>query len=211
MQFQGGGLMKTVLCCIVIIVIVVLLISCQTTQKPFQPRNAPSGFTTDEDGALVHIHSGGKFPMYISSFIRGKPHSYDHYGYDVSVGYSLYESGAAVATIYIYPSDGVDLKEHLGSIKNSIDYYHPDAHQVEEFDTTVELANGSEISGYCAIYTFKQNYHGRNRMVESQAFAFKRGNWFIAFRITYPVIENQELIREEVNLLVTSFNYVTVI
>jgi hypothetical protein len=123
----------------------------------------------------------------------------------------LYGSGAAEATIYINPSEGVDLKEHFDSIKNSIIYYRPQVCQIEEYYTAVELDDRSELSGYCAIYTFEEIFHGRNRIVESQAFVFRKGNWFIAFRITYPIIENQDLIRKEVKLLVTSFNYAAVI
>lgn len=188
-----------------------LFVSCQTTSKPYQPSKAPPGFTIDEEGVLVHLHSGGSFPLYIRSFIRGHPHNYDRAGYDVSVGYRLYESGAAEATIYIYPSEGVDLKEHFGSLKDSIIYYHPQARQIEEVDVAVELDDGSELSGHCAVYTFEEIFHGRNRIVESQAFVFKKGNWFIAFRITYPVIADQELIRKEVNLLITSFDYAAII
>ena len=203
--------MKTKLSFIVIWAIVVSLVSCQTTQKPFQPRIPPPGFSIDEDGALVHVHSGGKFPNYISSFIRLKPRNYDQYGYDVSVGYSLYESGSAIADIYIYPSHGIDLKEHFGSIKNSIVYYHPDAHHVEEYDTVVDVDDGSELLGYCAVYTYAQSFQGRKQKVESQALIFKRGDWFILFRITYPLIENIVLIQEEVNDLIRNYNYYAVL
>ena len=203
--------MKAKIACIVITVIAALLVSCQTTQKPFQPKKVPLGFTLDEEGAFVHLHSGGKFPMYISSFIRGYSHSYDPHGYDVSVGYSLYESGAAEATIYIYPTEGIDLKEHFELTKYAIDYYHPDAHQVEEFDTAVEFDNDSAISGICAVYTFEEKYHGKNQMVESQAFVFKKGDWFISFRITYPMTEDLDSIRREVNLLVNKFDYSMII
>ena len=203
--------MKAKIACIVITVIAALLVSCQTTQKPFKPKKAPLGFTLDEEGTLVHIHSGGKFPMYINPFIRGNTHSYDRHGYDISVGYGLYESGAAEATIYIYPSEGIDLKEHFQSTKYAINYYNPSAHQLKEFDMAVEPDDGSKISGCCAVYTFEAKYHGRNQMVESQAFVFKKGKWFISFRITYPITEDLDTIRREVNLLVTEFDYSIII
>jgi hypothetical protein len=136
--------MKTKPSYIMIIVIITLLVGCQTTQKSFYPRRGPSGFSIDEVGTLVHIYSGGKFPMNLSSFIRGHPHN-------------------------------------------------------------------SEISGYCAVYKYKKIFNGRKQLVESQPFVFQKGNWYISFRITYPDIENLELIRKEVNLLVASFDYAAVI
>jgi hypothetical protein len=202
--------MKHIISCVAAAVILTSLLSCQTTQKPAYTRNLPAGFAVSEDGVLVHTHSGGEFPMSIRSFIRGNPYSYDHAGYDVSVGYQLYESGAAAATVYIYPALEIDLKDHFEELKYSIVYFHGDARQKEEFDTSVELEDGSTIVGLCAVYSYQQKYHGRKQKVESQAFVFKRGNWFIAFRITYPEIENRELIRDEAYDLVTQFGYTNV-
>ena len=103
------------------------------------------------------------------------------------------------------------MADHFNSIKGSIDYFHPQGHQIEEFDATVELDDGSELSGYCAVYEYEEIFSGRKQKLESQAFVFKKGNWYISFRITYPMIKDKELIRKEVNLLVNSFDYAAVI
>jgi hypothetical protein len=173
----------------------------------YVPGNLPTGFVRDTEGMLIHTYSGGKFPLKLGSFIRGNPYAFDSAGYNIAVGYSINDSMAAQTTIYIYPSVDLDLMELFSEVKSAIEYHQQDAHQSYAFEIAVELDDESTLSGYFAVYKFKLSFRGRKQMVESWAFLFNKGDWFIKFRISYPMAENQASMRRVVDSLVNSFDY----
>ena len=80
---------------------VALSTGCETTSS------RPSGGHTRElaGGVIEHVPSGMKFPPVVEGFARGEIRKYDADGLNISAGYNLNSSSAAVAlTVFVYPS-----------------------------------------------------------------------------------------------------------
>jgi hypothetical protein len=123
---------KKIYLVVVLTLLLGLLIGCQTTPQMYRSKNAPAGFALDAEGMLVHTHSGGKFPMKLSSFTRGAPRIYDEQGYDVSLSYILEGRWKAQADVYIYPTAGRSMEDHFEGVKGAIEKHNPGARQIDE-------------------------------------------------------------------------------
>lgn len=170
-----------------------LCFSCQTTQQIYHPRNVPAGFVIDNEGVLIHSHSGAVFPMYLEKFQRGDIQNFDDECYDISVGYYLDRPGPVEATFYLYPAKNADgseiaLEEELYNVNSAIRTIHPDAIFFEEKMDASEFMY-SYLAGIEGIYSscgFVSKFHTKQRELISQTYLFKKNEWFIKIRFTSP-------------------------
>jgi hypothetical protein len=175
------------------LIFTLLFISCQSTreidQQLIQPQDPPFGFSFNDEGALVHEQSGAVFPLYLDKFQRGEVHIFNDEGSNISVGYSLIMP-AAEATIYIYPTNysediEITLDEEFDNAESSIKIIHPSAILVLSFPITMD--ENMSTRGAFAFYYYKDVFRDKHHNLGSELVLYKKVDWFIKFRITYPL------------------------
>jgi hypothetical protein len=141
----------------------------------------PLGFRADPSGDFIHIHSDMRFPKAVGNFTRVGTHIFDGAGYDIGVGYNLYEPFMVVMTVYVYPSEGKTLVGGFEKVVNDIKEVHPDAVRISDSD--IEHSHNGEMAvGKSAIFTYRGE---EGQEFVSGAYLFEYGRWYIFYRATY--------------------------
>jgi hypothetical protein len=135
---------------------------------------------------LLHISAKVIFPAKIGLFSRDITQLYDSTGRDVSVRYVL--DHLILSDVYSYPV-GPRRAELTSEFKNQQD-------GIRQLNKNVKLLsqrrvrtnqNGRAIIGLHADYELQRDLFGqRNRKCGSQLFVFQDGDWFVAYRFSYP-------------------------
>ena len=169
----------------------------------------PVGFQYGNDKALINIHSGAVFEETYGDFIRVNTQKYDNAGKDVSVRYSCdTDSYRIKADIYVYPTNigmaTVDrLRGHYPQLKNDVFTVHKNVQLVLEKETIFNFALGDRF-GILAGFTVEMN----DEKMMSFLFLFGEKDWYILFRISYPVsVHGSKGVSDSMVNLVSSFDY----
>jgi len=166
----------------------------------------PTGFESAEEHVVRHTHSGMEFPPQVSGFYRNFVKTFDEVGRDVAVDYRQSRPERCVITFYIYPASA-ELEEHIAELKATIESHHQGAILVSESEMTHEHS-GVSYPGRAVVYTYEV-MHRHNvagllvksiEEVESRAYLFVYKDWFMKYRITYPL-----KFRDEIDIYVDSF------
>jgi hypothetical protein len=183
--------------CVLTGIVALFLLSCATL---------PVGFESAEESVVRHTLSGMVFPLRVSGFDRTSFTTYDDIGRDVSVGYRLLQPAHCNFTFYIYPASA-ELEEHLVELKAMIESHHPGAILVSEAETAHEHS-GASYPGMVLAYTYEvmtrvnmgTAIFESSEEVESRAYLFVYEDWFMMYRVTYPLE-----FRDEIDIYLSSF------
>jgi len=165
-----------------------LVASCRPNGSPVarnlvQPR--PTEF-------FVHEPSDFRFPAILGDFAREAVKRYDRDGQNVSVGYNLGQSVAM--TVFVYPvslaAPDKTLGDHFEACKRDVVSRHKGAAVVSEGPTMV-APGGQQRLGQHAAFTYTALFARRQQDVRSELYLFMDGKWFIKYRVTYPVGDQQ--------------------
>jgi hypothetical protein len=166
---------------------------------PARPAHAdprkPTKIDVAEGSAYEHAPSGFVFPASVGEFTRVSAWQYDDAGDNVSVGYNHPET-MTVATAYVYPADDAEAAEHIEQVKRDVLQVHPDARETSAGDWVLKQG-GKTYAGLQAAYTFRDEFAGKERDLNSEAYLVRHGPNFVKFRITYPA-EHAEAARSHV-------------
>jgi hypothetical protein len=145
------------------------------------------------------------FPMTVGEFKRGSITRFDAKGFNVSVGYNLYQiPKAAVATIYVYPSPSIVsigspvnvvesaratlCQNEYEARKREIAGAHPGAKLLNE-DVLASPKSGVIGKGKTATFEYEEVFAGVRQSLHSRLdmFCYIDGKWTVKYRFTYPV------------------------
>ena len=155
----------------------------------------PTEIAVEEGAAYEHAPSGFVFPASVGDFTRVSAWQYDDAGGNVSVGYNHPET-MTVATAYVYPAGEAEAAEHIEQVKRDVLQVHPDARETSAGDWVLKQG-GKTYAGLQAAYTFRGEFAGKERDLNSEAYLVKHGPNFVKFRITYPA-EHAEAARGQI-------------
>jgi hypothetical protein len=166
----------------------------------------PVGFETMEEGVVRHTISGMEFPPRVSGFDRINITTYDEIGGDISVGYNQPRPSGCTITFYIYPASA-GLGEHTSELKAMIESHHPGARLISE-SGVVHTYAGVDYTGTLVVYEYEEPrrvYVGNaifesTAPVDSRAYLFIYGDWYMMYRMTYP-----RDFRSEIDVYIGSF------
>lgn len=135
----------------------------------------------------MHQPSGVVFPNRVGAFRRIRPNVYDNAGRDVSMRYML--GAAVIADAYVYPvtktTGGLD--KEFRTQQKAIKQLNRNVRLVAQ-ETVSLVQNGQSVTGKHAMYTLERTLQSaRYVKAESQLYVMREGNWFIAYRFSYPL------------------------
>jgi len=193
---KGRNMLKIVIATL----ITAILAGCQTATTQYLTKPE----MVEVAGPYSHAPSGMMFPLTVGEFRRGSITRYDARGFDVSVGYNLYQLPKAVAaTIYVYPSPSI---VSIGSPANVVESArstlcqneyearkrevlgaHPGANLLTE-DVIGSPNNGVAASGKSATFEYEEIFAGVRQPIHSRLdmFCYIGGKWTVKYRFTYP-------------------------
>jgi hypothetical protein len=176
------------------------ILGCPTTSPHYleQPK------VIDTAGPFIHEKSGMTFPQTVNDFRRSSIRRYDAEGFDMSVGYDLFDSSRAIAsTVYIYPapqlvSIGSPVKvvasaranlcrgEFEGR-KQEIVQAHPGAKLIGEKDVSLVQA-GVIYTGKMATFEYEDIFINQRQTIEGRVylFCYVSDKWVVKYRFSYP-------------------------
>jgi hypothetical protein len=165
--------------------IAISLLLCAATAGP---ASAASPFSKMSGDRLMHKASNIVLPSRVGLFQRLDPKPFDDAGRDVGIGYDL--DHLVRGDVYIYPVGtpgyGQDLSSEFQVQQNAIRKLNKDVQLISRENTRINQ-NGRAISGVHANYNLRRNlFAERNLKCGSQLYIFRDGEWFVAYRFSYP-------------------------
>ncbi len=157
----------------------ILPLAAQAPQSPLPPAFSAGSLPTSP---WFHQTSGFAFRDSVAGFQRGEPHQYNEPGTDISVGYNFYDP-RIVATVYVYPTDGLTLDEEFARRQEEITTMYPAAKLVTT-DKGRITPKKYEIPR--AIYAIPRMFKGMDEPMRSILLVGERGKNFVEYRISYP-------------------------
>ena len=139
------------------------------------------------DDDYVHSFTGFTFPPNVAAFARAKITPFNAAHSDIEVDYNNVPFTAHLSA-YVYPAP-YPLYEHYEQCKAEVLKSHPDAKLLEEKPVTVEKT-GVIYHGFYALYGFRDKFVGHvSQDLLSQLIVFRRGDYYVLFRISYAVAD----------------------
>ena len=170
------------------------------------PAHAAGPFKNVPAGAL-HQPSGVVFPARVGNFQRqGAPHLYDNAGRDVSFRYLL--GRATVADAYVYPVTKVTggLDAEFRTQQNAITQVNRNVKLRAQQNTAI-VQSGRRVAGKHASYDFERALQTKRfQKAGSQLYVFRDGNWFVAYRFSYPR-ENTAAALQQINAFLAGWQW----
>ena len=142
-------------------------------------------------GTYFHVVTKLEFPEAIGPFYRTVVRRWDPGAFNVSGHYRLGNPHRAIATVYHYPAtaDGSvptneTVAQHFRSVQQEMMLETPSLYLLEEAPYQATI-NGFAVRGFKAVYQ-APSFHRFDGPVDSTAYLFAIGSWFLKFRFTYP-------------------------
>ena len=142
-------------------------------------------------GTYLHVVSQLEFPEAIGPFDRTVVRRWDPGAFNVSAHYRLANPHRAIATVYHYPAtaDGSaptneEVAQHFRSVQQEMMLETPSLYLLEEAPYQATI-NGVALRGFKAVYQAARAFRF-DEPVDSTAYLFVIGPWFLKFRVTYP-------------------------
>jgi|GEM_PF-2553426 hypothetical protein len=148
---------------------------------------AASPFVKLAGDALLHKASQVVLPARIAMFEREGTRIYGSAGKDISAEYDL--DMLIRGDVYVYPvgAYGKDFKSEVSIQQEAIRKLNKSVKLISQ--TSFQLRqDGKPIPGLRAEYQLTRAlFNSQSRRCGSQFYLFQIGNWFIAYRFSYPI------------------------
>jgi hypothetical protein len=137
------------------------------------------------------------FPTQAGAFKRQGPPQRDPFGYPTAT----YWAGAlAMASVFYYPNEGQSLARGHGAAREHVKLASPSAKLRSDRAEQI-LLGGAKRAGHRAVFTLTGP---GNMPAKSQLITFSRGDYFLKFRITYP-LPHAERADKEIDRFLANF------
>jgi hypothetical protein len=151
---------------------------------------AQPAFVPDQNpGAIVHCHSGFRFPERVGDFLGAGAQHYDENGLDVSVGYNHSKVPLVAVTVYVYPCGDGDptalLAGHYEECKKDIASVHAKLQLILEEEARIS-PGGTPRVGKRAAFAIEKHMGVATPPARSELYLFVHRGFFVKVRVTYP-------------------------
>jgi hypothetical protein len=157
------------------------------------------------NGSFIHQHANFEFPEKINKYSRVSLVLYSPDSSDVSAGYNIKADLKNItATVYLtnktsYQTKTSDILEDVySSSVNALHSHYRDVKEIEVHDLKFQ----NKYNGKSGIYLYQ--FPNTNETIQSEIRLFLIQDWFLKFRISYP-IGLTDYIRPEVDSLISYF------
>ena len=142
----------------------------------------PPKLQLEPDKPYIHQPTGFVVPASSGEFRRISGYRLDASGSHIVVGYN---SPHVVATLYIVPKGDQTLEQQFDNSKKSVTKVHPKAKCLSE--GTIEIKQDKQAHVFQrAVYELQMSSDDP-RMVRSEIYLLEFGEFFLKYRISYPV------------------------
>ncbi len=179
--------------------VVAILVLSTAACAELAPPAGPVAVDVPYDEPFRHGFTNVLFPARAGIFVREGVSRYDVAGFDTSGHYSSRMIGS-VATVYIYPgtnAESLTMKElfdHYAQVKADVGRRTPGATIVSESRGTFSIGDG-ELSGLQAVYHLPR-FNDVDVPIESHLYLFAVGQWYLKFRISFPIEARDEALAQ---------------
>ena len=159
---------------------------------------AASPFSKTSGNSLLHKPSKIILPTRVAMFQMEGTKIYSSGGRDAGAEYDV--DSLIRGDVYIYPvgTYGKDFNGEVRVQENAIRQINKNAKLISK--TNLQLSQGGKsIAGLCEEYQLTRPlFNSASRRCGSQFYLFRDGNWFVAYRFSYP-IEKTNIANEHIN------------
>ncbi len=142
------------------------------------------------------------FPEKLEDFYRTSVHQFPGSKDNVGIHYQMGISKIATVTAYVYPDPGESLQSHFSQVLDDVrQAHHAGPRSSSEVSVTTPAG---PVTGRMASFAWSEEFAGGPATdLDSRVYLFKRGPWFVKYRVTTRAQDAQRVGAAVITLMTT--------